>query len=183
MSTEVTVNIELIKALDAIPLTLRSGPFGRCLREFGKAIVPRAESLARSSRESGSRERWSKRFKNDPKFAAIDSKNHMSSKVTKLGSSVYVGAVHPTGNKQQFVMPIKKGDSYTQYRWGKPGQIVQRVSKRGKPFTARVGTKPGVARYPKEERATVKAFDQTKDAAAKAFLQQLEKEVRELKLG
>ena len=183
MSTEVTVNIELIKALDAIPLTLRSGPFGRCLREFGNAIVPRVESLARSSRESRSRKRWSRRFKQDPKFSSVDSKNHMASKVTKQGSSVYVGAVYPTGNKQQFVMPIRKGVSYTQYRWGKPGQIVQRISKRGKPFTARVGTRPGVARYPKEERATVKAFNQTKDSAAKAFLQQLEKEVRELNLG
>jgi len=179
---KVEINNNLIQALDAIPITLRSGPFGRCLREFGKTVAPRAESLARSSRESNSRDKWSRKYKDDPAFQS-DSRNHMGIKVTKTGSSVYVGATYPKGNKQQFVMPVKKGDSYTRYHWGKPGQVVQRVSKNGVVYNVRVNTKPTTARFPKAERATVKAFDQMRSSAEAAFLAQLQKELKELRLG
>jgi hypothetical protein len=178
----VQIDQKLIDSLGKIPLLLRSGPFGRCLRAYGKPIVPRAESLAASSRATESRLKWSRRFREDP-AQQIDSRNHMGSKVTKSGSTVYVGATYPKGNKQQFVMPYKKGDSYVQNRWGKPGQVIPKVSKRGKAFTAIVNTKPQTVRFPFSERSVVRAHAQMKSVAEQAFLDQLNKEIRELKLG
>lgn len=183
MSFEATINVELISKLSAIPMMLRAGPYGRCMEAYGKAIVPRAESLAISSRETGSRKKWSKRFRNDPKFASIDSRDHMGSKAAKSGLAVFVGAKYPKGNKQQFIMPVKKGDSYTRYHWGKPGSPIIRNSKRGKQYVAINNSKPTTATFPKSERSVVKAYDQMHSAAENAFVDQLAKEIKELKLG
>ena len=179
---EIKINESLIKAVSDIPLTLRNGPLGRCLGAFAKPIASQAGSLATSSRETGSRKRWSKKFKNNAAFQN-DSKQHFGHKVLRNGIGVYIGATYPKGNKQQFVMPIKRGDSYKRYHWGKPGQTIVSVSRKGKQFTFINNSKETTARFPIKERATVRAFDQTQSSAESAFLSQLQKEIKELKIG
>ena len=182
LSTKIEINHELIKAVSDIPVLLRNGPLGRCLGAFGKPIARQAGTQARSSRESGSRLKWSKKFKNAANFQN-DSKQHFSHKVGKSGVVVWIGATYPKGNKQQFVMPSKKGDSYTRYHWGKPGTTIVSVSRKGKQYTFIANSKPSTARFPVQERATVRAFDQTRSTAEAEFLAQLQKEIKELRLG
>jgi len=182
MSVNIEINQALIKAVEDIPLTLRNGPLGRCLEAFGRPIAKQAGSIARSSRATGSRKKWSKRFKNNAAFQN-DSKQHFSHKVGRSGIVVWVGATYPNGNKQQFVMPVRRGDTYTRYHWGKPGQTITTTSRKGTVYTRTANSKPTTARFPIQERATVKAFDRTRQAAESAFLQQLNKEIKELRLG
>ena len=194
MGVSVEINHDLINAVDAIPVWLRSGPLGKCLGAYGKPIARAAGTLARSSRESGSRKKWSKKYKNNAKYQ-IDSKKHFSSKVLKNGLAVYVGATYPSGNKQQFVMPIKNGESYQQFRWGQPGQAITTTSRKGTTYTYVRGSpvksrftgprrgNPSTANYPRESRATVRGFDQSKGSAESAFIDELNKQIKELRLG
>jgi len=135
-----------------------------------------------------------KDYKNAANFQN-DSKQHFSHKVGKSGVVVWIGATYPKGNKQQFVMPSKKGDRYTRYHWGKPGQTIVSTSRRGTSYTYTRGqsqntkanaekrNNPTIARFPVQERATVRAFDQTRSTAEAEFSAQLQKEIKELRLG
>lgn len=182
MSTEIEINHKLIEALSDIPVLLRNGPLGRCLGAFAKPIARQAGTQARSSRQSGSRLKWSKKFKNAANFQS-DSKPNFSHKVGKSGVVVWIGATYPKGNKQQFVMPSKKGDSYTRYHWGEPGTTIVSVSRKGKQYTYVANSESSTARFPVQERATVRAFDQMSSSAEADFLAQLQKEIKELRLG
>lgn len=182
MSTEIEINREMLKAVEQIPLLLRDGPLGRCLGAFAKPIAASAGSLATSSRSTGSREKWSKKFKNKAEFQN-DSKQHFSHKVLRNGIAVYIGATYKQGLKQQFVMPVRKGDSYTRYHWGKPGSVIVSTSKKGTVFTRFANSKETTATFPKADRATVRAFDQNRFTAESAFLAQLNKEIKELRIG
>lgn len=179
---KIEINEALLKAVADIPLTLRNGPLGRCLGSFAKPIARQAGSLARSSRESGSRRKWSKKFKNNAAYQ-VDSKQHFGHKVFRSGVGVVIGATYPKGNKQQFVMPVRRGDTYQRFHWGKPGQVITTTSRKGTVYTRTANSNPTTARYPVQERATVRAFDQTQSAAEAAFLAQLNKEIKELRLG
>jgi hypothetical protein len=152
------------------------------LGEFAKPIARATEPLSRSSRESGSRNRWSRKYKNNPAFSN-DSRKHIGHKVGKSGVAVWIGAQYPKGNKQQFVMPYKKGTTYTRNLWGKKGQKVLRTSRRGNQYYATVGADPQTANFPNNERAPVRAYDQTRTQAEAAFLDQLQKEIKELRIG
>jgi hypothetical protein len=152
------------------------------LGEFAKPIARATEPLSRSSRESGSRNRWSRKYKNNPAFSN-DSRKHIGHKVGKSGVAVWIGAQYPKGNKQQFVMPYKKGTTYTRNLWGKKGQKVLRTSRRGNQYYATVGADPQTANFPNNERAPVRAYDQTRSQAEAAFLDQLQKEIKELRIG
>lgn len=179
---EIQINEKLLKQLDRIPLFLRQGTFDRCLKAFGSPIQERAKSLATSSRSTGSRLKWSRKFKDSAAFQN-DSGKEMGTKVLKSGVVVIVGATHPKGNKQQFQSPRKNGDSYQRNFWGKAGQQIQKTSKRGKVFVVVRKTKAKVATFPIKDRPVVRAFDQQKQSAESAFLNQLNKEIKELKLG
>jgi hypothetical protein len=181
MGTTIEIDEALIKAVDAIPLTLRNGPLGKCLGAFGETIARACKSQARSSR-GGSRLKWSKKYKNNPAFQN-DSRDHFGHKVMRNGLAVYVGATYPKGNKQQFVMPINRGTSYQRNLWGKPGQSILRISRKGKTYTTTVRTKPQTADFPIQDRAPVKAFDITKSQAGQAFMDELQKQIKELRLG
>lgn len=172
----------MLKAVEAIPLTLRNGPLGRCLGSYAKPIAQTAGSLATSSRATGSRLKWSKKFKNNVKFQN-DSRKHYGHKVFRSAVGVVIGATHPHGNKQQFVMPAKRGETYTRYSWGKPGSTIVTTSRKGRVYTRIAKSKPTTASYPQAERATVKAFRQSSGSAESAFLEQLNKEIKELRLG
>jgi hypothetical protein len=162
LDTGITINTELIKAVESIPLQLRNGPFGRCLGKFGNVVARATPALARSSRQSGSRLKWWKPYKDNPAFQN-DSRKTFTYKVLKNGLCVLVGPVYNQGNKQQFVMPRKNGDTYVHVLWGR---------RTGRTIT-----------YPMHERAHVRAFNQNETTASSAYLSQLEKECKELNLG
>ena len=194
-TTTVTINMRLIDEIGKIPATLRNGPFGRCLGKYGDPIAKRAVVMATSSRATGSRGRrvrdgkisggWSKKYRLDPKWSGIDSKYHFGRKVGKAGVWVMVGAIYPKGNKQQFVHPSKNGDGYKRYHWGKPGDLITYVNSRGTTVSYIRQSKGATSQadFPQDKRATNRAFRTEVNNAEAAFLKQLEKEIRELRLG
>ena len=161
MSVEIQINMELIKALEEIPIRLRSGPLGACLKAYGQPIADYAKTIAPSSRQSGTRLKWTSKYKKNAAYQN-DSKNYFGLKVLRSGIGVIVGADYPKGNKQQFVHPSKKGDSYQHVLWKK---------------------KTVTIRYPRSQQPVVKAFRAMQSQAEAAFLTQLQKEIKELRLG
>lgn len=162
MSVEITINEELIKALESISITLRSGPLDRCLKAFGEPIARYAETIAPRSKSTGSRNKWSSKYKKNAAYQN-DSGDNFGVKVLKSAVGVIVGAKYPKGNKQQFVHPSRKGNSYKRHvLWGKKVQSI---------------------RFQRSEQPAMKAFKAQQSAAEAAFRAQLEKEIKELKLG
>ena len=194
-TTTVTINMRLIDEIGKIPITLRNGPFGRCLGKYGDPIAKRAVVMGTSSRETGSRGRrfhnrqisggWSRRYRLDPKWSGIDSRYHFGRKVGSAGVWVMVGAIYPKGNKQQFVHPAKNGDGYKRFHWGRPGQLITYVNRFGTTVSYIRQSKGATSQadFPKEQRAVNRAFRTEVNNAEAAFLKQLEKELRELRLG
>lgn len=165
MSVEIEINMQLIKALEEIPIRLRSGPLGACLKAYGQPIAEYAKNIAPRSKnaKAGSPASGPKRSaKAKAKWAANESGNHYSVKPLRSGVGVIVGATYPRGNKQQFVHPYKKGDTYEHELWGKKRTTI---------------------RYPRSEQPVVKASRAVQSQAEAAFLTQLQKEIKELRLG
>lgn len=162
MSVEIQINMELVRALEAVDIRLRSGPLDRCLKAYGQPIADYAKTIAPSSQQTGSRKKWSAKYKNNAAFQN-ESRKHYGVKVLKASVGVIVGAKWAQGNKQQFVHPFKKSDSYKRHvLWNK--KIV-------------------TLRYPRDEQPIVKAVRTMQSQAEAAFRTQLEKEIKELRLG
>jgi hypothetical protein len=162
MSIEIQINMELIKALEEIPIRLRSGPLDRCLKAYGQPIADYAKTIAPSSQQTGSRKKWSDKYKLNPEYQN-ESRKHFGVKVLKSSIGVIVGASWTKGNKQQFVHPFRKGDSYKRHvLWKK---------------------KVVTLRYQRNEQPIVKAVRAMQSTAESAFKAQLEKEIKELRLG
>jgi hypothetical protein len=159
---QIDIDIRLVNAVGKIPVLLRAGPLPRCLTAFGKPIAKAAPTFARSSRATGTRLKWSRKYKLNPAYQ-VDSGKYFGTKVPKHGMAVIVGAKYPQGNKQQFNMPARKGDTYEHVLWGR-----------------RTGR---TIRFPVEDRATRRAFTSAKMVSIHQFLAQLRKELGELKLG
>jgi hypothetical protein len=160
----IEINIEfnenMIRSLERIPALLRVDAGDRCLRAMAKPVVERAKQLAPSSRQSGSRKKWSQKLKGDAKWN-VDSGRHIAAKVSKLqrGVRVYIGASFPKGNKQQFDASPK---GRRMFFWGKDSG---RIKQRPNPHFLK------------------KAFDETKSQQIEAFNTQLKAELQEMKLG
>jgi hypothetical protein len=162
MSIEIQINMDLVRALEAIDIRLRSGPLDRCLKAYGQPIADYAKTIAPSSQQTGSRKKWSDKYKLNAEYQN-ESRKHYGVKVLKASVGVIVGAAWTKGNKQQFVHPSKKGDSYKRHvLWNK---------------------KVVTIRFPRDEQPIVKAVRTMQSAAEAAFRTQLEKEIKELKLG
>ena len=164
MSIEININEQLLKDLEQIPLTLRVGPLDRCLKAYGQPIADYAKTIAPSSRSTGTRKKWSAKYKRNAAYQNNSGEN-FGVKVLKSAVGVVIGAKYPIGNKQQFVHPFKRGDSYRKHiLWGK--------KEADRPL-----------RFPRNEQPIVKAVRTMQSAAEAAFRTQLEKEIKELKLG
>jgi len=162
MSIEIKINMDLVRALEAIDIRLRSGPLDRCLKAYGQPIADYAKTIAPSSQQTGSRKKWSDKYKLNAEYQN-ESRKHYGVKVLKASVGVIVGAKWAKGNKQQFVHPFKKGDSYKRHvLWNK---------------------KVVTIRFPRDEQPIAKAVRTMQSAAEAAFRTQLEKEMKELKLG
>lgn len=149
-----------IAKLTQIPELLRLGPAERCLKAMAKPIAERAKALAPSSQRSGSRKKWSAKFKNDAKWQ-VDSGKQMGIKTIRhnKGARVYIGAKWPKGNKQQFDASPK---GRRHILWGRD---TGRLRPRDNPHFLQ------------------KAYDETKSQQLKAFNDQLAIEIKELRLG
>lgn len=162
MSIEIQINMDLVRALEAIDIRLRSDPLDRCLKAYGQPIADYAKTIAPSSQQTGSRKKWSDKYKLNAEYQN-ESRKHYGVKVLKASVGVIVGATWTKGNKQQFVHPFKKGDSYKRHvLWNK---------------------KVVTLRYPRDEQPIVKAVRTMQSTAEAAFRTQLEKEMKELRLG
>lgn len=162
MSVEIKINMELVRALESVDIRLRSGPLDRCLKAYGQPIADYAKTIAPSSQQTGSRKKWSDKYRLNAEYQN-ESRKHYGVKVLKASVGVIVGATWAKGNKQQFVHPFKKSDSYKRHvLWNK--KIV-------------------TLRYPRDEQPIVKAVRAMQSQAEAAFRTQLEKEIKELRLG
>ena len=162
MSIEIQINMDLVRALEAIDIRLRSGPLDRCLKAYGQPIADYAKTIAPSSQQTGSRKKWSDKYKLNAEYQN-ESRKHYGVKVLKAAVGVIVGAAWTKGNKQQFMHPFKKSDSYKRHvLWNK---------------------KVVTLRYPRDEQPIVKAVRTMQSTAEAAFRTQLEKEMKELRLG
>jgi hypothetical protein len=182
MAITFEINTKMLKRLEDIPLEIRLGPLDRCMKAFAKPIEERLKSLAPSSRKSGSRIRWSKKLSKDPKFASIDSGPHTGSKLLRNGGLV-IGFKFEKGNKQQFINPVKRGMGREHNFWGAPGQVIFTISRKGMAYSyVRKKDSIGLV-FHRSDRAVVKSFQQTKDAARTQFILQAQREVKGLNLG
>lgn len=121
-SFSIEINPQLAKLLEDIEPFVRHAVMDKCMPAMVKPIIEKAESIAPSSRRDNglgpSRDRWSKKYKNNPKWAGIDSGKHIGYKLRKYAKPIiFVGAKHPLGNKQMFLSPQK--GSKVRVEWGK----------------------------------------------------------------
>lgn len=190
---EIEINHELIKLLGNIPIMLRNHAFGRCLAEFSKPIASKAGTLATTSRYTRSRYRrrvgrvisggWSRKYSRDPRWSGIDSADHYGWKVGRYGVNTWIGFKYPSGLKQQFVHPSKKGTSYVRYNWGKPGVTYTYVNRYGRTIVFTRRTQPGINSFPMQDRSVVRAFHRSRSTAEDAFRREFQKQIKEMKLG
>ena len=182
MGTKFEINTKMLKRLEDIPVQFRLGPLDRCMKAFAKPIAEAAKALAPSSRSTGSRKKWSKRFANDPKFSGVESSKHTGFKVLKNGS-VIIGFKFEKGNKQQFINPSRRGAGREQNFWGAPGQVIKTISRRGTPYTYIRKTGSVGVLFHRSNRAVVRAFDQNKSVAKSEFIMQAQREAKGFNLG
>jgi hypothetical protein len=143
-----------------IPLLMRLGPSERVLKAMSVPVVAKAKAIAPSSRRSGTRKKWSKKYKDNPAYQN-DSGKQIGVKYLKnnRGGILIIGGKHPQANKQNY----DSGKPRRVFYWGKDAGKVKRID-------------------PKE-RFMQKAYDETRGAQISAGNAQLDKELKELKLG
>jgi len=158
------LNDQAIQQLRRIPILLRLGPAERTLKAMAKPIVDRAKAIAPSSVKSGSRKKWGKNktAKFDPaSWAKNEARNNIGYVYRKgeNGGYLVIGGKNPNANSLNF----DSGKRRKVFYWGKDAGKVKRVEP--------------------SQRFMQKALDETKSAQESAGFKQLEKELKELKLG
>lgn len=144
-----------------IPLHLRLGPAERVLKAMAKPVVAKAKAIAPSSRRSGTRKKWSAKYKNNASYQNDSGKSiGFVYRKNDRGGYLVIGGLHPQANKQNFDSSDK--GRKVKY-WGKDAGKVKRIE-------------------PKE-RFMQKAFDETRPQQIAAGNKQLEIELKELNLG
>jgi hypothetical protein len=171
MKIEIHFDEAQLAKLMQIPLLMRLGPSERVLKAMTKPVIEKAKAIAPSSRRSISSDGRSNRDKMGEnvtsKFvgkkanSTVDSGKHITSKFLKnnKGGLLIIGGAHPKANKQNY----DSGKPRKVFYWGRDSGKVKRID-------------------PKE-RFMQKAYDETRGAQISAGNTQLEKELKELKLG
>ena len=159
MDLTITFDESQLAKLMKIPLLMRLGPAERILKAMAKPIVVRAKAIAPDSRTSGTREKMSANTKAKWPESA---KNHIRMIYRKGdgGGYLVIGANDPLGNSLNFDSS-NKGRKV--FYWGVDSGKIKRVEP--------------------SQRFMQKAFDETKSAQISAGNAQLEKEMKELKIG
>lgn len=160
MSIEIEFNEAIIAQLQKLPLLMRLGPAERVLKAMAKPIVAKGKAIAPSSRESGTRNKWGKKYKNNPAYQN-DSGKALGTKYikTERGGVLIVGGKHPEANKQNYEAGTKRKVFY----WGRDSGKVKRID-------------------PKQ-RFMQRAYDETIAEQLTAGEAQLRKEIEGLKIG
>ncbi len=160
MDIKITFDESQLAKLAQIPVLMRLKPAENVLKAMASPVVERAKSIAPSSRRSGTRKKWSSKYKDNPSYQE-DSGKYIGRKLIRTGNGglVIIGGLFPRANKQNFEAGEKRKVVY----WGKTTSKVKRIN-------------------PKE-RFMQKAFDETIAQQVTAGNAQLEKEIRELNLG
>jgi hypothetical protein len=156
----ITFDESQIQRLLKIPILMRLKPAENVLKAMAKPVIDRAKSIAPSSRRSGTRKKWSRKYKDNPAYQE-DSGRHIGRKFIRTGSGglVIIGGIYPRANKQNY----EAGDKRKIVYWGKKTSKIKRIN-------------------PKE-RFMQKAFDETRTQQVTAGNEQLEKEIKELGNG
>jgi len=161
MSVEMRIdfNEQQLAQLLKIPVLIRLAPAERTLKAMAKPIVDRAKAIAPSSVKSGSRKKWSK--KTAAKWQMNEARNNIGYVYRKgeNGGYLVIGGKSPNANSLNF----DSGKRRQIFYWGKDAGRSKRVEP--------------------SERFMQKALDETKSAQESAGFKQLEKELRELKIG
>lgn len=160
LSIEIKFEQAQLDKLMQIPLLMRLGPSERVLKAMAKPVVAKGKAIAPSSRASGTRKKWSKKYKNNQAYQN-DSGQHIGYVFRKNngGGILVIGGKHPQANKQNFDAGKDRKVMY----WGKDSGKVKRVD-------------------PKD-RFMQRAFDETRAEQITAGNAQLEKELKELRIG
>jgi hypothetical protein len=156
MTLEIQINFDeaQVEKLLQIPLLMRLAPAERVLKAMAKPVIDRAKSIAPSSRRSGTRKKWSKKYKDNPNYQE-DSGKYIGMKYikTERGGLMIVGGKYPRANKQNY----EAGDKRKIVYWGKKTSKIKRINP--------------------SERFMQKAFDETRTQQVTAGNEQLEKEM------
>jgi hypothetical protein len=162
MSFDIQISFDesQLAKLAQIPVLMRLKPAENVLKAMAKPVVERAKSIAPSSRRSGTRKKWSRKYKDNAAYQE-DSHKHIGIKFLRTGSGglVIVGGKYPRANKFNY----EAGDKRKVVYWGKKTSKVKRINP--------------------SERFMQKAFDETRSQQVTAGNAQLEKETKELNLG
>lgn len=160
LDIQITFDEAQIQKLLNIPLLMRLAPAERVLKAMAKPVIERAKSIAPSSRRSGTRKKWSRKYKDNPAYQE-DSGKYIGMKYikTERGGLMIVGGKYPRANKQNY----EAGDKRKVVYWGKKTSKIKRINP--------------------SERFMQKAFDETRAQQVTSGNEQLTKELRELSLG
>jgi hypothetical protein len=165
LSLQISFDEAMLAKIMQIPLLMRLGPSERVLKAMAKPIVTKAKAIAPSSTQSGTRDKMGKnrteKFVGKQANTTVDSGKHIKTKYLKneRGGVLIVGGDHPKANKLNF----EAGTQRKVFYWGVDSGKVKRINP--------------------TERFMQRAFDETKAAQQSAGYAQLEKEIKELKLG
>jgi len=166
MSLSLTLDLDeaMIAILIQVPLHLRLAPAERVLKAMAKPIVEKAKSIAPSSRKSGERNRWGKKYKGDASYQNDSGQSiGFVFRKTETGGYLVIGGKHPQAGKQNY----DAGKDRTIKLWGNnPVKYPIRVK-----------------RIEPKDRFMHRAYDETRDAQLSAGFKQLETEIKELKIG
>jgi hypothetical protein len=148
-----------IEQLTRIPELLRMQPAQRCLKAMAQPVLRRAQVLAPDGTQSAKKQSRTVKAKMS---AWGRSKDNLGIKAIShnRGARIYVGGKWPRANKLHF-FGHKKGGREVVY-WGR---------------------RSGVFRQIEKPHWLQKAYDETKSEQNSAFIEQLTKELKELKLG
>jgi hypothetical protein len=169
LTLESSFDEAMLAKIMQIPLLMRLGPSERVLKAMSKPVVEKAKAIAPNSKvakgkEGPTRDKWGKNKTEhfDPAtWAAVSSGRHIKTRYLKnnRGGVLIIGGEHPKANKLNF----EAGTQRKVFYWGVDSGKVKRINP--------------------SERFMQRAYDETKAAQQSAGYAQLEKEIKELKLG
>jgi hypothetical protein len=163
MSVELKIefNEKQLAQLLKIPVLLRLGPAERTLKAMAKPVVTRAKQIAPSSRKTGTDKKRSKKAKSI--WAQNEAKNNIGMVYRKgeNGGYLVIGGKSPNANSLNFLSG-KQG--WRHVLWNKRTMLQRKY-------------------IAPADRFMQKALDETRSAQESAGFKQLEKELKELKIG
>lgn len=169
LSLDVKFNQQQLDLVRQIPIWVRHAITTKAARAMAPPIKVKAKAIAPSSRnvnpgnrtEIPTREKWGKKYKNNPKWTDIDSGKHVGHKVlTKTRLPILlVGFDWPMGNKQQF-NASKAAGKRREVFWGRPAGTIYK---------------------PPKGRVMDRAWDETSATAINLFVNALEAALKEEK--